>query len=184
MTEAIAQTTFEDYLAAQASSPVRHELVGGRMYVMAGATERHDLAAQALWQTLVPAARANGCRAFIGNRLLKTPSTATYYPDVMVVCGRAADEHYETNPALIIEVLSPSTENIDRREKAENYARIESLHTFALMHPTFRRIEVAQRDDTGQWQWNAYGPGDIWLSAYGDVAVDALYDAIDDEATT
>jgi Uma2 family endonuclease len=184
MTEAIANTSFEDFLAAETKSPDRHELVGGRVYVMAGGTERHDLAAQALWETLVAGARTNGCRAFIGNRLLKTPSMATYHPDVMVVCGRAADEHYETNPTLIVEVLSPSTESIDRREKAENYARIESLHTFALMHPMFRRIEVARRDDAGQWRWNAFGPGDVWCTAYGDVDVDAIYDSIDADATT
>jgi Uma2 family endonuclease len=184
MTEAIAHISFKDFLAAETRSPVRHELVGGRVYAMAGGTERHDLTAQALWEALVPGARADGCRAFVGNRLLKTPSTATYYPDVMVVCGRAPDEHYETTATLIAEVLSPSTEGTDRREKAESYGRIDSLDTYVLVHPAFRRIEVASRDEAGQWRWSALGPGDVWYSPYGDIDVDAFYDAIDAEATT
>jgi Uma2 family endonuclease len=184
MTEAIAHTSFQDFLAAETRSQVRHELVGGRVYVMAGGSERHGLAAQALWEALVPGARAGGCRVFVGNRLLKTPSAATYYPDIMVVCDRAADEHYETTPTLIAEVLSPTTEGTDRREKAESYGRIDSLETYVLMHPAFRRIEVATRDEAGQWQWNALGPGDVWYNPYGDIDVDALYNAIDAEATT
>lgn len=184
MTEAIAYTTFGDFLAGEISSPARHELVGGRVYAMAGGTERHDLAAQAVWQALVDGARRDGCRAFVGNRLLKTPSTATYYPDVMVVCGRAADEHFETDPTLIVEVLSPSTEATDRREKAEIYARVDNLRTYVLVHPVFRRIEVADRGDDGHWRWRALGPGDVWISAYAEVDVDALYDAIDADATT
>lgn len=184
MTEAIAFTTFEEFLAAESRSDVRHELVGGRVYVMAGGTERHDLAAQALWERLAPGARAAGCRSFIGNRLLRTPSSATYYPDVMVVCDRAANERYETRPSLVVEVLSPSTESIDRREKAESYATIESLHTYALLNPAFRRIEIATRDATGHWAWKALGPGEVWQSTFGDIDVDTLYDAIDAEATT
>lgn len=184
MTEAIASISFAEFLVAETRSPARHELVGGRVYVMAGGTERHDLAAQALWESLVSGARARGCRAFLGNRLLKTPSQAAYYPDVMVICERAADEHYETAPALIVEVLSLSTESTDRREKAENYARIDSLCSYVLVHPQFRRIEVARRDQTGHWQWNAFGPGDVWCGDYVDVDIDKLYDAVDAEATT
>jgi hypothetical protein len=52
------------------------------------------------------------------------------------------------------------------------------------VHPMFRRIEVADRDESGHWRWNAFGPGDIWCSAYGDVEVDELYDSIETEATT
>ena len=184
MTEAIAYMTFADFLAAETASPLRHELVGGRVYVMAGGTERHDLTAQGLWERLIPGVRASGCRAFVGNRLLKTPSTATYYPDVLVACGHAPDDHYETSPTLVIEVLSPSTESVDRREKAENYARVESLHTYVLAHPIFRRLEIATRDTSGGWRWHAVGPGDVWVSSYGDIDVDELYDAIDADATT
>jgi Uma2 family endonuclease len=184
MTEAIAATSFDDFVAAEAASPVRHELVGGRVYVRAGGTERHDLTAQALWEQLIPGARAAGCRAFVGNRLLRTPSAATYYPDVLVTCGPAADDRYETVASLVIEVLSPSTERSDRREKAESYARIDSPETYVLADPNFRWLEVAERDSRGGWRWRAVGPGDVWISRFGDVDIDALYDAVDADATT
>jgi hypothetical protein len=71
MTEAIACTSFDEFVAAESHSEVRHELVGGRVCAMAGDTERHDLAAQGLWERLAEGARARGCRAFIGNRLLR-----------------------------------------------------------------------------------------------------------------
>jgi hypothetical protein len=81
-------------------------------------------------------------------------------------------------------VLSPSTENTDRREKAEGYARIESLDVYVLAHPLFRRLEVATRGGAGQRQWQAVGSRDIWYSPYGDIVIDELYDAIDADATT
>lgn len=183
MTEAIASTSFEDFVAGEALSPVRHELVGGRVYVMAGGTERHDLIAQALCERLIPGVRRSGCRAFVGIRLLKTPSTATYYPDLLVTCGPAADDRYETSATLIVEVLSPSTARSDRREKAESYARIESLETYALADPTVRRLEIAERG-SGSWRWRALGPGDVWISRFGDIDIDELYDAVDADATT
>ena len=83
-----------------------------------------------------------------------------------------------------MEVLSPSTDSIDRREKADSYATIGSLHTYALLNPGFRRIEIATRDATGHWAWTALGPGEVWQTTFGDIDVDALYDAIDAEATT
>lgn len=49
---------------------------------------------------------------------------------------------------------------------------------------TFRRIEIADRDEQGRWRWRAIGPGDVWFSAYGDVDVDEVYEAIDTDATT
>ena len=84
----------------------------------------------------------------------------------------------------MIEVLSPSTESTDRREKAESYARIESLQTYVLAHPLFRRLEIATRDEDGAWRWQAVGPGDLWCGPYGDIDIDELYDAIDADATT
>lgn len=182
MTEAIAFTTFEQFLAAEIESPQRHELVGGRVYAMSGGTERHDLTAQAMYERLVGGARQGGCRTFHGNRLLKLSKSESYYPDVMVICGSRADEHYETSPGLIVEVLSPSTESTDRREKAVAYRSIPSLAMYLLVSPVFRRIERATRDASGEWQWRAFGPGELLPTPFVDIVVDELYDAVDAEA--
>ncbi len=127
MTEAIAVVSFDGFLAREQRSERRHELVGGRVYAMSGGSERHDLAAGLVYELLASGARASGCRPFTSNRLVRTRSGNAYYPDVMVVCGQAPHRLYETDPALIVEVLPPSTADVDRREKAVAYAEAMSL---------------------------------------------------------
>lgn len=117
VSEAISPLTFDDFCAREARGDRRHEFVGGRVYAKAGGSERHDLAAGLCFEALAPAARAAGCRPFTANRLVRTASGAGYYPDVLIVCGRAAHRLYEDDAVLVIEVLSPSTMDIDRREK-------------------------------------------------------------------
>ncbi|MDQ6910051.1 MAG: Uma2 family endonuclease, partial [Actinomycetota bacterium] len=99
MTEAIAVTPYEAFLDSEQRSERRHELVGGRVYVMSGGSERHDLAAGLLYELLAAGARARGCRPFTSNRLVRTRSGNGYYPDVMIACGQAPHRLYETDPA-------------------------------------------------------------------------------------
>jgi Uma2 family endonuclease len=95
--EELPSATFEEFLLAEERAQRRHEFVGGRVYVMAGGTERHDLAAGLVYEALAPGARAAGCRPFMANRMLRAGESA-YYPDVFVVCGPAADRLYESMP--------------------------------------------------------------------------------------
>lgn len=116
MSEAVAGTSFSDFLELERRGDQRHEYVGGRVYAMAGGTERHDLAAGLVYEALAARARAAGCRPFGGNRLVRTSASgASYYPDAVVVCRPAAGLHHEEDADLVIEVLSPSTEAVDRR---------------------------------------------------------------------
>lgn len=164
-------------------SEVRHELVGGRVYTMAGRSERHGLAAQLLYEALAAGARQKGCRPFVANRLVRTSSGAAYYPDVMVICGPAVDVYHEEDPTLVIEVLSPSTEDIDRREKAIAYALGPSLMQYLLVDPSRRRIEVARPSSSGL-AWEAFGPGNVIVTDYAVIDVAAFYDQLDSIATT
>lgn len=184
MSEAIAICSFGDFLAAEQSAQRRHELVGGRMYAMAGGSERHDLIAGLIYETVAPRARSQGCRPFISNRLVQTATGNAYYPDVMVACGPAPHRLHETAPALVVEVLSRSTATIDRREKAVAYAAEASLRLLLLVDPDNRRIEAARPTDGRISEWEAFGPGDVVLTPFGDIDVDALYDLVDDTATT
>ena len=184
VTEAIAFTPFESYLDREQLAERRHELVGGRVYALAGGSERHDLAAGLIYEALAPGARAGGCRPFTSNRLVRTRGGNAYYPDVMVACGPAAHRLYETDPALIVEVLSPSTGDLDRREKAVAYAESTSLRLLLLVDPGNRRIEVARPAGGRIHDWTVYGPGDVVSTAFGDLDVDAVCDAVDQTATT
>lgn len=184
MTEAIAVTSFEAYLDGEQASERRHEFVGSRVYAMAGGSERHDLAAGLIYEALATGTRAHGCRPFTSNRLVRTRSGNAYYPDVMVACGSAAHRLYEVDPALIVEVLSSSTADVDRREKAVAYAEAPSLGLLLLVDPDARRIEVARPVRGRIDNWTVYGAGTVVTTEFGDIDVDALYDAIDRTATT
>ncbi len=113
MTEAIALTSFGDFIDGEARSERRHDLVGGGVFAMAGGTDRHDLGAGLFYELLATGARTKGCRPFTSNRLVRTRSGNAYYPDVMVACGPAPHRLYETDPALVVEMLSPSTADVD-----------------------------------------------------------------------
>jgi Uma2 family endonuclease len=177
VSEAIATFTEAEYLALEQRSNLRHEFVGGRIYQMAGGTERHELAIAALVRRLYPAARAARCRVF-ANRHLRVPAGDHYYPDVMVVCGTAAHQLYEEHPTLLIEVLSPSTANEDRKGMLRAYTMCGSLRAHLLVDPVFRRFELYAAGE-----WSSYGPGDVVDSGYGPISVDEFYDELDDEAT-
>lgn len=182
MSEAIAVVTFEEFCDLEGHGDRRHELVGGRVYAMAGGTERHDLAAGLLYQALAPGARKAGCRPFTANRLVRTRTGAGYYPDVMVVCGPAAHRLYEDEPALVVEVLSPSTADTDRREKMLAFTMSSVLRQYILVDPDHRRIEVAISGPDGL-EWQAYGPDDVVNTPYAALDVNAFYDALDESAT-
>jgi Uma2 family endonuclease len=184
VTEAIAFISFESYLEGEQRAERRHELVGGRVYALAGGSERHDLAAGLIYEWLAPGARSKGCRPFTSNRLVRTPSGNAYYPDVMVVCRPAPHRLYETDPALIVEVLSPSTADLDRREKAVAYAESASLELLLLVDPGARRVEVARPSGGRIQDWSVDGPGSVVSTVFGDIDVDALCDAVDRTATT
>ena len=184
VSEAIAALDFESWLVAEERAERRHEYVGGRTYLMAGGTERHDLAAGLLYEHVAVGARSAGCRPFAGNRIVRTPGGSAYYPDVMVACGKAPHRLYETEPVIVIEVLSPSTSDMDRREKALAYAAIDSLRLLVLVDPVVRRAEVARIVSGRLVSWDAFGPGDTVPTPYGDIDVDALHDQIDVTATT
>lgn len=184
MAEALAYTTFGAFLEGEQASQSRHELVCGRVYALAGGSERHDLMVGLLYEKLAPGARAKGCRPFISNRLVLTPCGNAYYPDVMVVCSPAPDRFHETDPVLVVEVLSPSTQANDRREKAVAYAESSSLGLLLLVDQHVRRIEVARPANGRVQDWRAYGPGEVIFTPYGDINVDDCYDEVDRSATS
>lgn len=101
----------------------------------------------------------------------------------MVACGQAAHRLYETGASLVVEVLSLSAD-VDRREKAVAYCELPELRQLLLVHPDIRRIEMADPAEGSIHRWAAFGPGDIVGTAYGDIVIDALYDAVDRTATT
>jgi Uma2 family endonuclease len=151
---------FEDYLEFEKTSPVKHELVDGQLFVMAGTSERHNRIAGRTYALLL-AAEDGTCRTYFADIALRTPSNDGYYPDVFVVCEKDDDNEYvKHKPCLIVEVLSDSTEAIDRGEKLGNYTTIPTLQAYVLLSQHEVKAEVYSRAGKG-WHYEVIQAEDV-----------------------
>jgi len=142
----------EDYLNVDETSPLRHEYVSGRMYAMAGESPRHNEIATSLIAAFRPHLRGGPCRVFHSGVKLNFKAghdEIFYCPDVMVVCGQSVLEQYVREPSVVVEVLSPSTERTDRREKIYNYREIPTLQECVLLAQHTAQLTLYRRSD--QW---------------------------------
>jgi Uma2 family endonuclease len=146
--------TADEYLEFEHTADVRHEFVAGTLYAMAGPSKSHNRIAVNLVTAFHAHVRGGPCNAYISDikvRLKVRHDDVFYYPDVMVACEREdASEYYLQHPKLIIEVLSPATERIDRREKALNYRQIATLEEYVLVAQNRPHVEIQRRAD--DWQ--------------------------------
>ena len=138
--EAALQTGFvpvEDYLAGEETSDVRHEYLGGLVYAMAGETRVHNTIALNLALAIRQHLRSGPCKLYLSDirvNLNLRDDACYYYPDLVVTCDpRDTDPRFVRYPKLIIEVLSPGTERVDKREKFFAYTTIESLEEYVLV---------------------------------------------------
>lgn len=140
-----------EYLAAELSAPAKSEYVAGRVHAMAGASWAHEVVAGNVYR-LLHAALPRPCLVAKGDVKVRVEAAdAYYYPDVLATCDRRdRDPHVVLHPLVVVEVLSPTTEGTDRREKLPNYQTIPSLRAVLLVHADRRRIEWAARDG-GAW---------------------------------
>lgn len=142
--------SIEEYLEFEEGSPSRHEYVAGEIFAMSGASIEHELIGGNVFAAFHAHLRGSPCKSFINNfklHLQVNESKFFYYPDVMVACGPIADNRFCTNPRLIVEVLSPSTERTDRREKASNYRQIPTLEEYALVAQRTAQVTIYRRSE-------------------------------------
>jgi Uma2 family endonuclease len=159
--------TPESYLAFERESDTRHEYLAGEIFAMTGASENHNLITGNTLASLHTQLRRTPCRIYPSDMRLKVPAAGLYtYPDVTVVCGEPQfdeDEVPDTllNPTVLIEVLSPSTENYDRGKKFQHYRTLESLQEYLLISQESARIEHYVRQGE-QWLFSdAYRLEDV-----------------------
>lgn len=170
--------TPQEYLDGELQSDTRHEYVDGQVYAMVGASDRHGLIVNALAYALTPHARQHRCQLFSSDmklRLQLAGQEVYYYPDLLLVCDEAdRATYYREHPCLIIEVLSDSTERIDRREKLWSYQQIPSLQAYLLVAQDARRVEIFRRN-TG-WQHEQVTEGTVHLPCIDTaLALDDVY---------
>ncbi len=148
---------YAEYLEAEAKSPTRHEWLDGEIYDVAGGTLDHAGLAAAVIAALGRQLAGRRCRVFTSDLLVRVLATGLgTYPDISVVCGRAEHDPESngmavTNPTVLIEVLSDTTEAYDRGEKFAHYRRIPSLREYALVGQNTPKIEVFRKNEAGLW---------------------------------
>jgi Uma2 family endonuclease len=157
--------TVEEYLKSEQDGEIRHEYVAGQIYVMAGASEAHNLIAGNIFALLRPHLRGSLCRAFVSDMKVKIKAQQAdifYYPDLLVTCDPNDNKKYfKTNPNLIVEVLSDSTETTGKRKKRMNYQSLDSLQEYILVSQDRVRVEIYRRDDRGNWIVETLGKNNI-----------------------
>ena len=156
--------TFREYVDLERRSrEIRHEYVAGEIFAMAGGSVEHSALATSLAGLLFAHLRGGPCRAH-GSDLqisIRAADVATY-PDVAVVCDpveRDPDSTtHVTNPRIVVEVLSPTTERYDREQKRLYYQQLDSLCEYVLVAQDRRCVEVWTRSEQG-WEHATFGAG-------------------------
>lgn len=146
------KTSVEDYLETEKISPVKREFVEGEVYAMAGTSDNHNLITGDLYAALLIHLRDSACQPFFGDIKVRVTKNVYYYPDVLVSCEEnPEDSHFRNQPILIVEVTSPSTEHIDRREKLLFYQQMPSVQEYVIVSQAKINVEVHRRQSDARW---------------------------------
>lgn len=141
------------YLSLEASSPVKHEYLGGKIYAMAGASNARNRIATNVLGTLHARLRGQRCEAFNSDTKIRIrlPSHVRfYYPDVSVICrSNPPDDSFQDEPVVVFEVLSPETRRIDEGEKRDSYLSISSLQAYVMLEQDVLVAIVHRRTENG-----------------------------------
>jgi Uma2 family endonuclease len=169
--------TVEEYLELDDEDGVRYEYVAGQIFAMSSPLIRHEVIVANLLVHFQNQLRGGPCRAWVSNakvRLQVNREDIFYIPDVMVACSpltdKVLDGRYLTDPCVVVEVLSASTEAIDRREKALNYRYLPSLEEYLLVAQRSVEVTVFRRSE-GWSPWVLTAPEDVFESRAVEVKV-------------
>ncbi len=151
--------TLEEYFALEMASEEKYEYFDGKIYAMSGASHAHERVIFNFILTLGNQLRGRRCSVFPSNLRVKTPNYPPYrYPDLTALCDEPQFEQIGgldalTNPALIVEVLSPTTEAYDRGDKFTHYKSIESFVEYLLVAQHRPHVTHYARSEGGVWSY-------------------------------
>ena len=185
--------TVEQYLALDESSDAKYEYLDGYVFLlrppssayddeamidMAGGSIAHAAICAQLVYLLVGALQGKPCRAYTSDARMKLAEKRYLYPDVLVACGEQTGTML-TNPTVVIEVLSPTTEKRDRGAKFKTYKSLPTIQEYVLIGSEYQAIEVHRREGTF-WRQYHYRTGDlVELTSLGiRFPFDEVYDGI------
>jgi Uma2 family endonuclease len=178
-------TSFENYLVAEAASDVKHEWCDGVVYAMSRGTPEHARLTARIIQVL-GAALEKSCVMYSSDMMLYVElAKLSTYADASVICGALETKTVRkngkslgeavTNPTILVEVLSESTERYDRDGKFQAYKLLASLEAYVLVSQNERCIEVYRRE-AGTWHCETGGAG-ASVTIHGvKIGVDGFYE--------
>jgi len=151
----------EEYLRLERVAETRSEYVNGVIVAMAGGTFEHDDLCGAVYASIRQQLKGRPCRVFTANMKVRIDKANVFrYPDVSGLCGPILhhDKHHDAycNPAVIFEVLSPSTAAYDRGEKFTLYRMLDSLFEYVLVSQDRMEVEVWTRGGESVWSSVVY----------------------------
>lgn len=157
--------TPEEYLAWERASPEKHAFYRGEVFAMAGASREHNLIVGNIVRLLGNALLDRPCESYPSDMRVRIQATELYtYPDATALCQRPAFEDREadtlTNPEVIFEVLSESTEAYDRGDKFDQYRSIPSFNEYVLVSQDKILVEHFVRQGDGTWNLRLLRNGD------------------------
>ena len=172
----------EDYLKFELDSEMKHELVDGYVYAMAGASENHDRISGNIYRKLGNHLENSPCEPFTSDMKLKTSTGNFRYPDCMVVCDKDDEnKFYKTKPVILVEVISRSTRKIDKNDKLLEYINIPSLQEYVIIEQDSVDIQIFRRSN--HWIPKHYFLGDeITFESIGlTLSVEEIYHRVQNE---
>ena len=154
---------YDEYLRLLEQGDLKLEYCEGVIYAMAGGTLAHG-ALSAAMASVLRQALVGRCMVFSSDVKVRIEaSDLSTFPDVSVVCGAqqtaAIDSHALTNPTLLVEVTSPSTEDYDRSDKLSHYKQLPSLKAVLFVSHRTQGITVVQRAEKG-WDEREFRAGE------------------------
>lgn len=163
MSDAISKRRLnvEEYLAIEGAADYKSEFYDGEMFAMSGGNFTHSTIKVNLYEQFKARLRGGKCRLSDSDMRVLVPATGLHvYPDASVVCGppqfTSLQETTLTNPHLIVEVLSPSTERYDRTTKFWHYQTISAFTDYVLVTQDAAQVEHFYRNADGEWLYRAY----------------------------
>jgi len=153
----------EEYLAWEPTQEERYEYWDGEIVMMSGATRNHNRISANFFKLLDDALADRSCEVYIVDvKVQVEPGQKYFYPDVVVTCDERDDDPQLVEfPCLIIEVLSPSTEAVDRGKKFAKYRQSPTLQEYVLVQVAQPGVEVFRRNEQGKWVLSEYNLDEI-----------------------
>ena len=155
----------EEYLAWEPTQEERYEYWDGEVVAMSGGTRNHNRISGNFFRILDDALVDRPCEPYMADVKAQVQRGQKYfYPDVVVTCDDSDnDPQLVQFPCLIVEVLSPSTEALDRGTKFAKYRQFSTLQEYVLVQVEQPGVELFRRNQQGQWVLSEYDLGDSLL---------------------